>query len=814
MIVGQDRAIERLIVCLLARGHCLLEGVPGLAKTLAVETLATVVGRHVHPPAVHPRPAARRHRRHPHLPGVDREVRRRARPDLRQLRARRRDQPGAGQGAVGAARGHGRAPRVDRWRDLRRADPVPRARHAEPDRDRGRVPAARGAARPLPHEDRHRLPDAGRGDRDRPPDGRAPAARRPGARTSAICSRLQDLADEVYVDRGVVDYAVSLVLATREPARLPARPSSTSCSAFGASPRASLGLVAAARALALLRGRTYALPQDVFDVAPDILRHRLVLTYEALAQGLTVEHLLARLLSTVPAPRVSPSQDPAAAPTSPPTSSVPPAPPAPRPVRSRLAGAGLALRGALFMSLAEPSRSANDGLRLTSQSNRPPSIATGPSSEVLRRLELTVTRRLDGLLQGDYRGLVPGHGTEPGETRPYQPGDDVRRIDWNVTARTRRAPHPRDDRRPRARDVGAGRPLGQPRLRHRRLREARPRAGRHRRRRLPHRSARGNRIGAVVLDGETTATVPARTGRAHLQAVLHRALQAAKDDHPGAVRPRRRRSQRSRWPTRRRGLVVVVSDFLVARRLGRAAAARSALATRCSPSRSLDPRELELPDVGVLDLRRPRDRATSARSTPPTPARAQRYAEAAAAPAGRDHASRSATPAPTTCVLRTDSRLAARPGPLRRPCGASGCKHAQGCPHDLPLPRTALAPRSASSRWPRSTCSCSSGAAAVRRALHEPGPARPGRARSVPDGAATCPPRSSSSRSSTLDRRLRPAGAPRAGAARAGHHHASPSTPRCRWRPPTSRPTRIKAAQTAAKAFVQQLPVEASTSAS
>ena len=56
---------------------------------------------------------------------------------------------------------------------------------------------------------------------------------------------------------------------------------------------------------------------------------------------------------------------------------------------------------------------------------------------VLRRLELDIKMRLDGLLQGDYRGLVPGHGSEPGETRRYEPGDDVRRIDWNVTARMR-----------------------------------------------------------------------------------------------------------------------------------------------------------------------------------------------------------------------------------------------------------------------------------------------------------------------------------------------------------------------------------------
>ena len=151
---------------------------------------------------------------------------------------------------------------------------------------------------------------------------------------------LQDLADEVYVDHGVVEYAVSLVLATRHPAQFQL-PELEELLAFGASPRASLGLVAAGRALALLRGRNYALPQDVYDVAPDMLRHRLVPSYEALAQGLTVEHLLTRLLSTVPAPRVSPSQDPAAGPapssfaapgpTSSPTAPPTPPPPGPAP---------------------------------------------------------------------------------------------------------------------------------------------------------------------------------------------------------------------------------------------------------------------------------------------------------------------------------------------------------------------------------------------------------------------------------------------------------------------------------------------------
>ena len=124
--------------------------------------------------------------------------------------------------------------------------------------------------------------------------------------------RLQQAADEVHVAPAVADYAVRLVLATREPANH-GLPELGELVMWGASPRATLGLVAAGRALAIMRGRNYVLPQDVFDVAPDVLRHRLVPSYEALAQGLSVEQLLARLLSTIHAPVVAPSQDPTAA---------------------------------------------------------------------------------------------------------------------------------------------------------------------------------------------------------------------------------------------------------------------------------------------------------------------------------------------------------------------------------------------------------------------------------------------------------------------------------------------------------------------
>jgi MoxR-like ATPase len=330
VIVGQDRAIERLIVCLLARGHALLEGVPGLAKTLAAETLATVVGG-----------SYTRLQFTPDLLPADITGTRIYRASSEKFDVE--------LGPIFAnfvlADEINRAPAKVQSALLE----VMAEHHVSIGGQTFEVPTpflVLATQNPIESEGVYPLPEA---QRDRflmkivigypSPAEEVEIVHRMGVHPPhasqvlglADLLALQDLADDVYVDHGVVEYAVSLVLATRQPARFQL-PELEDLLAFGASPRASLGLVASARALALLRGRNYALPQDVYDVAPDILRHRLVPSYEALAQGLSVEHLLTRLLSTVPAPRVSPSQDPAAAPsspTSPPTSVVPPAPPAP-----------------------------------------------------------------------------------------------------------------------------------------------------------------------------------------------------------------------------------------------------------------------------------------------------------------------------------------------------------------------------------------------------------------------------------------------------------------------------------------------------
>jgi MoxR-like ATPase len=108
---------------------------------------------------------------------------------------------------------------------------------------------------------------------------------------------------DIYVDRLVAEYAVALCMATRHPQQYGVSDIGPYI-AYGASPRGSINLVHAARALALLRGRAYALPQDVQEVAKDVLRHRLVLTYQALAEEVTPDALLTAVLSAIPAPRI------------------------------------------------------------------------------------------------------------------------------------------------------------------------------------------------------------------------------------------------------------------------------------------------------------------------------------------------------------------------------------------------------------------------------------------------------------------------------------------------------------------------------
>jgi MoxR-like ATPase len=119
--------------------------------------------------------------------------------------------------------------------------------------------------------------------------------------TTEQLSALQSTCREVYVDPQLVQYAVKLVTATRDPERFGVADLARFIT-FGASPRATIHLIEGARALAFLRGRQYALPEDVTDLAPDVLRHRLVLSYEALSESRAPDEIVASIMQAVPAP--------------------------------------------------------------------------------------------------------------------------------------------------------------------------------------------------------------------------------------------------------------------------------------------------------------------------------------------------------------------------------------------------------------------------------------------------------------------------------------------------------------------------------
>ncbi|MEA2827681.1 MAG: hypothetical protein QOG43_2120 [Actinomycetota bacterium] len=278
-----------------------------------------------------------------------------------------------------------------------------------------------------------------------------------------------------------------------------------------------------------------------------------------------------------------------------------------------------------------------------------PTSAGRRPQEVLRQLELIVTRRLDGLLQGDYLGLVPGHGTEPGETRVYVEGDDVRRIDWNVTARTT-VPHVRDAIADRELetwalvDCSASLDFGTALCEKRDLALAAVAA-------VGFLTARtGNRMGAVIVRPDGMSRVPARPGRQALLGLLHTLATRSRVEGGGPTDLIAALESLVR-PPRRRGLTVVVSDFLAPPGWERP------LRALCSRHQVLcievvDPRELELPNVGYLTLVDPETGALREVQTANESLR-RRYAEAAAAQrAGIARSIRGA--GASHLVLRTD----------------------------------------------------------------------------------------------------------------------------------------------------------------
>lgn len=228
-----------------------------------------------------------------------------------------------------------------------------------------------------------------------------------------------------------------------------------------------------------------------------------------------------------------------------------------------------------------------------------PGVSEAALSAALRTLELTVRHRLDGVLNGDHLGLIPGPGWEPGEASPYQPGDDVRRMDWSVTARTTH-PHIRQTVADRELetwlvvDMSASMDFGTAHYTKRDLTIFAAAAVTH------LTSSGGNRIGAVIGNGATLRRAPARSGRGSSRALL-RSIATMPAAPRGSRGDLAEMVDSLRRPQRRRGLVVVISDFLGEptweRPLRGLSARHDILAIE-----TLDPRDVELPSVGDVVL--------------------------------------------------------------------------------------------------------------------------------------------------------------------------------------------------------------------
>jgi MoxR-like ATPase len=302
VIVGQEEMLERVFVALLAGGHLLIEGVPGLAKTLTVKSVAEVLGgtfqRIQFTPDLVPSDLVGTRIYRPDQAGFDTELG----PVFCNILLA--DEINRAPAKVQSA-----LLEVMQERQVTigpKTFPVP---------DPFLVLATQN---PIESEGTYPLPEA---QVDRfmmkvvvgyPTEGEEMTVierslvAAPSLNAVLPVERLrafQELTRSVYVDRAVSEYAVNLVNATRRPGEF-RLPHYSKYIAFGASPRGSINLVHAGRALALLRGRTYVVPQDIRDLAKDTLRHRMVLTYEAMADTITPDQILDAVLSAVQPPRI------------------------------------------------------------------------------------------------------------------------------------------------------------------------------------------------------------------------------------------------------------------------------------------------------------------------------------------------------------------------------------------------------------------------------------------------------------------------------------------------------------------------------
>ena len=240
-VVGKREALELVLLGLLADGHVLIEDFPGLAKTLIARSFAQATEPRLRPDPVHARPDALRRDRLVDLQPAHRRLRVPPRADLHQPPPRRRDQPRPAEDAGGAARGHAGAPGDDRGADAPARAAVPRARDPEPDRARGDLPAARGAARPVPAADLGRLPVPRATSSESSSSGATAASTRSSSTRSSTRPTLREMQralEDVYVAESLGYYIVDVVRATRDAASVQ----------VGASPRGTLAILKLSRA--------------------------------------------------------------------------------------------------------------------------------------------------------------------------------------------------------------------------------------------------------------------------------------------------------------------------------------------------------------------------------------------------------------------------------------------------------------------------------------------------------------------------------------------------------------------------------------
>jgi MoxR-like ATPase len=300
VVVGQDRFLERVMIALLAQGHLLVEGVPGLAKTLTVRTLAATL-----------RGSYRRIQFTPDLVPADLVGTR--------IWNQKTGEFSTSLGPVFAnlllADEINRAPAKVQSALLE----VMQERQVTIAGESHKVPSpfvVMATQNPIETEGTYPLPEA-QVDRfmmkvlvDYPSDDDefvivqrviGPPVEVQAVASTTQLAELQQLCRQVYVDPSLIQYAVKLVGATRRP-DAHGLPELTKYLSYGASPRASIALVEASRALAFLRGRAYVLPEDLTDLAADTLRHRIVLSYEALAEGLTPDALISQVMARIAVP--------------------------------------------------------------------------------------------------------------------------------------------------------------------------------------------------------------------------------------------------------------------------------------------------------------------------------------------------------------------------------------------------------------------------------------------------------------------------------------------------------------------------------